>query len=151
MRISDRDDELSDPQSLCVAEFRRHEIARVDPQHGEVGERVGTDDFEFELAPVDEGGAPAAFGSRDDVCGRQREAVGRDHDAAASAVEDTTAPDAARHAQVGERNDEILRATIEAGTAWCPLGLNQHLDPVIAQDRRPNPRPVAGSILGELA
>jgi glycosyltransferase involved in cell wall biosynthesis len=57
-----------------------------------------------------------------------------------------------RHTQVGERNDEILRATIEAGKAWCPIGLNQHLDPAIAGTGRPEPRPaVAGIVLGEFA
>ena len=56
-----------------------------------------------------------------------------------------------RHTQIGERNNAILRATIEAGKAWCPIGLNQHLDPAIAPDRRPEPRPVAGIVLGEFA
>jgi glycosyltransferase involved in cell wall biosynthesis len=56
-----------------------------------------------------------------------------------------------RHAQVGERNDEILRSTIEEGKAWCPMGLNQHLDPAIPGTRRPDPRLVADVILGEYA
>lgn len=34
-----------------------------------------------------------------------------------------------RHAQIGERNDAILRDTIEQGKAWCPLGLSQHIQP----------------------
>ena len=33
-----------------------------------------------------------------------------------------------RHAAIGERNDAILRSTIEEGKAWCALGLNQHID-----------------------
>jgi len=56
-----------------------------------------------------------------------------------------------RHAQVGERNDAILRATIEEGKAWCPIGLSQHLDPAIPGTRRPEPRPVTGLTLGEFA
>jgi glycosyltransferase involved in cell wall biosynthesis len=56
-----------------------------------------------------------------------------------------------RHAQVGERNDEILRSTVEEGKAWCPIGLNQHLDPATPGTRRPDPRLVAGEILGEYA
>jgi glycosyltransferase involved in cell wall biosynthesis len=32
-----------------------------------------------------------------------------------------------RHAEVGERNDALLRNTIEQRKAWCPLGLSQHL------------------------
>jgi glycosyltransferase involved in cell wall biosynthesis len=56
-----------------------------------------------------------------------------------------------RHDQMGERNDAILRATIEAGKAWCPVGLNQHLDPAVSGVRRPDPRPVAGIAVGEFA
>jgi hypothetical protein len=52
---------------------------------------------------------------------------------------------------VGERNDAILRATLEEGKAWCPLGLSQHVDPVIPGIRRPERRPVDEVILGELA
>ena len=33
-----------------------------------------------------------------------------------------------RHAAIGERNDAILRSTVEEGKAWCALGLNQHID-----------------------
>jgi glycosyltransferase involved in cell wall biosynthesis len=56
-----------------------------------------------------------------------------------------------RHARAGERNDAILRATIEGGKAWCPIGLNQHLEPALPGTRRRDPRPVAGLVLGELA
>ena len=60
-----------------------------------------------------------------------------------------------RSDQVGERNDAILRATLEDGRAWCPLGLSQHVDPVIAPTRRPEPRPGGETgrriILGEFA
>ena len=38
VRVADRDHELADAQSLCVAELGRREIAPVDAQHGEVGE-----------------------------------------------------------------------------------------------------------------
>jgi glycosyltransferase involved in cell wall biosynthesis len=45
-----------------------------------------------------------------------------------------------RHSQVGERNDAILRSTIDEHKAWCPLGLSQHVDPTIPGVRRPDPR-----------
>ena len=50
-----------------------------------------------------------------------------------------------RHSQVGERNDAILRSTIDERKAWCPLGLSQHVDPAIAGVRRPEPR--AGGVI----
>ncbi len=56
-----------------------------------------------------------------------------------------------RHAQVGEHNDEILRATIAAGRAWCAMDLNQHVDPAAPGPRRPDRRAVAGIIVGEFA
>ena len=34
-----------------------------------------------------------------------------------------------RHTQMGSATMPILRATIEQRKAWCPMGLNQHLDP----------------------
>jgi glycosyltransferase involved in cell wall biosynthesis len=45
-----------------------------------------------------------------------------------------------RHAQIGERNDAVLRDTIEQRKAWCPLGLNQHVEPAIPGVRQPDPR-----------
>jgi glycosyltransferase involved in cell wall biosynthesis len=33
-----------------------------------------------------------------------------------------------RHAELGERNDAILRSTLEQRKTWCPLGLSQHLE-----------------------
>ena len=56
-----------------------------------------------------------------------------------------------RNAQVGERNDAILRATLEEAKAWCPLGLSQHVDPVAPGRAKPGPRPLDEIILGELA
>ena len=109
VRVADRDDELADAQPLCIAELRRHEVARVDAQHGEVGERIGADDLELELAAVDERGAPAALGARDDVRGGEREAVRRDHDAAAAPVEHAAAADASRDAEIRDRGRQPLR------------------------------------------
>jgi glycosyltransferase involved in cell wall biosynthesis len=44
-----------------------------------------------------------------------------------------------RHAQLGERNDAMLRDTIEQRKAWCPLGLSQHLEPASHGVRQPDP------------
>ena len=84
------------------------EIARVDAQHGEVGEGVGADDLELELAAVDERRAAAAFRARDDVGGGEREAVRRDHDAAAAPVEHAAAAHAARDAEVRDGGAQPL-------------------------------------------
>jgi glycosyltransferase involved in cell wall biosynthesis len=57
-----------------------------------------------------------------------------------------------RHAQLGERNDAVLRDTIEQRKAWCPLGLSQHLEPAGCTVRQPDSR--GGGVLqpmGELA
>ena len=54
MRVADRDDELSDPQPLRVAELGGHEVTSVHTQDRQVGERIGADHFELELAAVDE-------------------------------------------------------------------------------------------------
>lgn len=42
-----------------------------------------------------------------------------------------------RQAEVGKRNDTLLKSTLDERKAWCPLGLNQHLDPGIPGGRRP--------------
>jgi glycosyltransferase involved in cell wall biosynthesis len=44
-----------------------------------------------------------------------------------------------RHGLLGERNDAVLRDTIEQRKAWCPLGLSQHLEPVGLVARQPDP------------
>jgi glycosyltransferase involved in cell wall biosynthesis len=58
-----------------------------------------------------------------------------------------------RQGQMGERNDAILRATIEERKAWCPLGLSQHVGPEVPVPRRPDPRlaPAVDTPVGELA
>ena len=43
-RAADRDDELADAEPFGVAELRRGEAVRVEPEDGEIGERVGADD-----------------------------------------------------------------------------------------------------------
>lgn len=53
-----------------------------------------------------------------------------------------------RHAQVGERNDSILRDTIKERKAWCPLGLSQHIDTLNPAVRRPDALG-AGAVLPE--
>ena len=98
MRVADRDHELADAKRCRVAELGRRQVARVGAQHREVGERVGADDGEVELPAVDERRPPPGPAAADDVGGGEHEAVGRDHDRASSAVEDTTSADAARDA-----------------------------------------------------
>jgi hypothetical protein len=87
VRVADRDDELSHPQRLGVAELGRLQSVSIGPQHREVRQGVGPDNLERELAAVDERRTPAA-GAGDDVGGRQHEAVRRDHDGAAAAPPD---------------------------------------------------------------
>jgi len=45
-----------------------------------------------------------------------------------------------RHGLLGTRNDAVLRDTIEARKAWCPLGLSRHLEPVGVGARQPDSR-----------
>ena len=52
--IADRDDQLSDPQTLSVAELGWSQVARIDSKQGKVGQRIRADDLEAELAAVDE-------------------------------------------------------------------------------------------------
>ena len=54
MWIADRDDQLSDPQTLSVAELGWSQVARIDSKQGKVGQRIRADDLEAELAAVDE-------------------------------------------------------------------------------------------------
>ena len=54
VRVADRDDELADAQPGRVAEHGRVQVARVGAQDGEIGQRVGADDVERQLAAVDE-------------------------------------------------------------------------------------------------
>jgi hypothetical protein len=107
--IADRDHELSDPKVLRVPERGRDELAAFGPQNGEVGERVGADHLDGDLAPVHEGGADARGAARDDVRGGEHEAVGGDHDAAAAAVHSPAATDAARDPEVRDGGRKALR------------------------------------------
>ena len=100
VRVADRDDELADPQPLASPSSAGTRSRPSTPQDREVPERIGADDLEVELAAVDEGGASLALGARDHVRRREREAVGRDHDAAAASVEDAAASDASRDTEV---------------------------------------------------
>ena len=109
MRVADRDDELSDAQALRVTELGGDEIPAVDAQHREVGERIGADHLELELAAVDERRATAALGARDHVRRGEREAVRGDHDAAATAVEDAAAANPSRHPEVRDRRRKPFR------------------------------------------
>ena len=103
MRVADRDHQLPDPQPLCVAELGGDEPVGGDPQQREVGERIGADDGELEVAAIGEGRAARRVGAGDDVRRGEHEAVGGDHDAAAASVEDTSAADAPSHAEAGDR------------------------------------------------
>ena len=90
MRVADRDHELADAQALGVAERRGRQIAGR-AHDREIGERVGADQLELDLAAVGERRVPAPAGARDDVRRGEQEAVARDHDAAAAAVRDASA------------------------------------------------------------
>ena len=85
MRVADRDDELPDLERGRVAERRGFGRGLVRAQHGEVGERVGADDPQRQLAAVGERAAHARRGALDDVRRGEQEPVGRDHDAGAGA------------------------------------------------------------------
>ena len=109
MRVSDRDHELPDPQVLGVTELCGREITCLGPEHGEVGEGIGTDYGELALTSVREGRLALPFAPGDDVGGREHEPVGRDDHGASAAVEDTTSAYPARHAEVRNRRGETLR------------------------------------------
>jgi hypothetical protein len=86
VRVADRDHELPDPERGGVAERRRGRRGLVGAQHGEVGERIGADHAQRQLAPVGERGAHApAATALDDMRRGEQEAVGSDHDAGAGA------------------------------------------------------------------
>ena len=84
-RAADRDDELADAQVVRVAQLGGRQVAGVDTDHGQVGERIRPDHLRAQLAPVREGGADAAAAG-DHVGRGQHVAVGRDRDAAAGAL-----------------------------------------------------------------
>ena len=87
VRVADRDHELPDPQALRVAQFGGHEVARVGAEHGQVRMRVRADDLEAELAAVNERSPAAVLAAGHDMSRGEHEAVGRDHDCAAAAVQ----------------------------------------------------------------
>ena len=109
MRVSDRDHELADAQVLGVAELGGREIAGIGPEHGKVGEGVGTDYRELALTSVGKGRLAPPFIPGDDVGRREHEPVRRDDDGASAAVDDATAARPARHAEVRNRRGETLR------------------------------------------
>ena len=86
MGVADSHDELAHPQPVGVAEVDLDQVGGARPQHGQIGERVATDDVELHLPPVGEG-RPAPLGSRDDVRRGQHVAVGGEHDAAPRALD----------------------------------------------------------------
>ena len=108
MWISDRDDELPDPQPLGVAELGRPQVAGVDPQQCKVGHRIRANDLEVELTAVHER-RTAAVGPLDHMRGGQGEPVGRDHDGAPAAVQSPAATDPSRDPQVRDRRRQPLR------------------------------------------
>jgi hypothetical protein len=99
MRVADRNDELTDAQSLGVSQLRRVQLAPVGAEEGEIGERVRAHDVELELTAVHERRPPTARACHH-VRGGQHETVGRDHDGAAAATPD---------AQVGDGGRKPLR------------------------------------------
>ena len=94
---------------LRIAELRGHEIARIGAEDGEVGERVGADDLELQLAAVDEGCATRPVRAVDDVRGGEHEPVGGHGDGAAGAFQPSPAAHPARHAQVPDRGRQPIR------------------------------------------
>jgi hypothetical protein len=79
-RIADSDYQLADAQFRRVSEHRGSQSpTRRGPNHGEVGQRVGTDDLEIELAPIGER-SHAPIRSRHDMRRSEEETVGRDED-----------------------------------------------------------------------
>ena len=102
MRVADRDDQLADTQAFRVAERGRSDVTGSADDR-EVGQRVGADQLELELAAVGERGAPSPFGAGDDVGRREHEPVRGNHHAAPAGVVDAAAPDASRQAQIAHR------------------------------------------------
>src|SRR5215211_1222610 len=50
---------VADPERVGVAELRGCELARLRPEHGQVGERIGADDLDGQLPAVHERGDSA--------------------------------------------------------------------------------------------
>ncbi len=111
VRAADRDDELADPEALGVAEGGRDQVAALDAKDGEVGEGVGSDHLEAELAAVGERCGAASLGPGDDVGGAEHEAVGADRDPAAGAGGPSPAPARAPDGEVGDGGTEALGDT----------------------------------------
>ena len=84
MRIAHGDDELAHAEAVGVAELDRVQLAVLDPDHGEIGERVAAGDRKAQLATVGEAGA-AAVATGDHVRGGEQEAVVGERHAAAGA------------------------------------------------------------------
>ena len=114
-RVPDRDHELTDAQPRRVAERRRSRAAAGRPDHGEIRQRVASDDLELELGAVDERGGPT-FRAGNDV-GRRHEVADRLDGHRGSGTTARPAADLAGHAQAGDRRDE-------------PLGRRRHGDRV---------------------
>src|SRR5918999_3645162 len=129
--IPDRHDELADPERLGISQLGGCQVAAVEPENGEVGKRVGADDLEVDPAAVDEGRIAGSVRAIDDVSGRQREAVGRDHDGASRTVEPAPTANAPRDLQVCDRWRE-------------PFGHRRH-DPRVGVQRLPVGRERRGS------
>src|SRR5262249_62416934 len=86
-RRADRDDPVADLHLVGVAEPDRRELALavVQPEHGEVGLLVETDDLRLVLAPVERDDLDLG-GALHHVGVRQRDAAGVDDDARAEAA-----------------------------------------------------------------
>jgi hypothetical protein len=109
VRVPDRDDELTDAEPLGVAELGRGERIR-EPQHREVGQLVCSYHRELDVPPVGERRAAGARGPRDDMRRGDKEAVGRDDDAAATAGKDASAAHASLDAEVRDGRRHALRS-----------------------------------------
>ena len=60
VRVADRDHELADLEVVGVAELGGHEVAVLDAQHRQVGERVGADHREAVSRPSTNDARPCA-------------------------------------------------------------------------------------------
>ena len=98
------------PTRSCSASPRvcGDQVAPIGPQDREVGERVGADHLEFEVAAIGEGGGPVPVGPGDDVGGAEHEAVGADRDSAAGPHPATASRRPAADGEVGDRGTEPL-------------------------------------------
>ena len=131
---ADRDHQLAHLQSVGVAELGGHQIARIRAKDRQVGEWVGSSHLDPERAAVRKGGATAAVGALDHVCGAQQEPVGGDRDRAPASF----GPPAASpplHPEIGHRRPQpIGDGGHRAGVGVERLGIGEGIVPPRGRD-----------------